>query len=56
MAPVLETRAFRTAEAFRKWLERHHASKDELLVRLYKVHAKHTGMTSAPTSGRGTKA
>ena len=36
--------AFISAAAFREWLERHHESESELLVRLYKVHAKHKGM------------
>ena len=37
--------AFRTAAAFRAWLERHHAGAPELLVRLFKVHAADRGMT-----------
>lgn len=40
-------KAFRSAAAFRAWLEQHHSSKKELLVRLYKVHAKQKGMTYA---------
>jgi uncharacterized protein YdeI (YjbR/CyaY-like superfamily) len=38
-------KAFRNAAAFRTWLERHHDSETELVVKLYKVHAKQKGMT-----------
>ena len=38
-------RAFRSAAAFRAWLEAHHDSESELVVRLYKVHAKDKGLT-----------
>ena len=38
-------KAFRNAAAFRTWLERHHASETELVVKLYKVHAKEKGLT-----------
>ena len=37
--------AFRTPAAFRRWLERHHGTSKELLVRCYKNHAKLKGMT-----------
>jgi uncharacterized protein YdeI (YjbR/CyaY-like superfamily) len=40
-------KAFRDAAAFRKWLEANHASERELVVKLYKVHAKEKGMTYA---------
>ena len=37
-------KAFKTQADFRKWLERHHATKRELIIRLYKVHALHKGI------------
>jgi uncharacterized protein YdeI (YjbR/CyaY-like superfamily) len=37
--------AFRTPAHFRKWLERHHASATELILRCYKVHAQDRGIT-----------
>jgi uncharacterized protein YdeI (YjbR/CyaY-like superfamily) len=36
--------AFASAEEFRAWLARHHASATELDVLLWKTHAKHRGM------------
>lgn len=38
-------KAFRSRQAFRSWLGRHHASKRELVIRLYKKHAAHRGLT-----------
>lgn len=38
-------KTFRDSATFRKWLEGHHASESELVVKLYKVHAKEKGMT-----------
>jgi uncharacterized protein YdeI (YjbR/CyaY-like superfamily) len=38
-------KAFKNSAAFRAWLERNHASKKELVVKLYKVHAKEKGLT-----------
>lgn len=38
-------RYFKTPDAFRKWLERHHASKGELLVGYYKVGSGRPSMT-----------
>jgi len=38
-------RAFRDPEAFRAWLERHHATVAELIVRCYKANAGRLGMT-----------
>ena len=38
-------RAFRTPALFRAWLAKHHDTKSELLLRLYKVHAASKGMT-----------
>jgi len=38
-------KAFRTPAAFRAWLETHHASATELVIRLFKVHAAHRGIT-----------
>lgn len=37
--------SFRSAAGFRRWLTRHYAGGSELLVRLFKVHAKHLGLT-----------
>ena len=37
-------KAFKTQAAFRKWLEQHHGSETELILRLYKVHALHKGI------------
>lgn len=36
--------SFRHQAAFRSWLEKHHASKDELVVRLFKAHASDMGL------------
>ena len=41
---------FRSQDAFRKWLGRHHATKDELLVGYYKVDTDRPSMTSLPPS------
>ncbi len=38
-------KGFAAPVAFRDWLAAHHASETELLVRLYKVHARDKGMT-----------
>ncbi len=38
-------KSFRTPADFRAWLERHHATKTELMMRLYKVHAASKGIT-----------
>ena len=38
-------RAFRSAAAFRAWLERNHDKSTELVLRCYKVHAKQKGVT-----------
>lgn len=37
-------KAFKTQSDFRKWLQQHHASRPELTLRLYKVHALHKGI------------
>lgn len=37
-------RAFRTQQHFRKWLEKHHATEKELVLRCFKVHARHRGI------------
>ncbi|HET9454806.1 MAG TPA: YdeI/OmpD-associated family protein [Gemmatimonadaceae bacterium] len=37
-------KSFRTRGDFRAWLERHHDSKTELMMRLFKVHARHRGI------------
>jgi len=36
--------AFKTPEDFRAWLARHHATETELIMRLFKVHARHRGI------------
>lgn len=41
----MKLKSFASSEAFRDWLEKHHRTSDELLVRCYKVHAKHRGLT-----------
>ncbi len=41
----MKPRAFSSADAFRAWLERHHASQRELIVRCFKVHAARRGLT-----------
>lgn len=38
-------RAFASPAAFRAWLAEHHADTDALVVRLWKVHARHRGLT-----------
>ncbi len=45
MSDTPAAKAFRDAAAFRAWLERNHSSKKELVVKLYKVHAKEKGLT-----------
>jgi uncharacterized protein YdeI (YjbR/CyaY-like superfamily) len=42
--PPHKPRAFKTQEAFRAWLAKNHAREKELMLRLYKVHAKHKGI------------
>jgi uncharacterized protein YdeI (YjbR/CyaY-like superfamily) len=37
-------KSFRTREDFRAWLDRHHASETELMIRLFKVHASARGI------------
>ena len=37
-------KSFRTQKAFRDWLEKNHAKSKELILRLFKVHAKHRGI------------
>jgi len=43
--PSPAPRTFRSANAFRAWLTRHHATHTELVVRLYKTAHSHHGMT-----------
>jgi uncharacterized protein YdeI (YjbR/CyaY-like superfamily) len=43
--PPPTPRFFRTAAAFRAWLERHHARERELWVGYYKASSRRTGMT-----------
>lgn len=37
-------KAFKTPADFRDWLEKHHGSEKELMMRLFKVHAKQRGI------------
>lgn len=37
-------KSFKTQGDFRAWLERHHDSEMELMMRLFKVHARHRGI------------
>ena len=43
--PTPKPRFFKDQDAFRKWLERHHVSKDELLVGYYKVGSGRPSMS-----------
>jgi uncharacterized protein YdeI (YjbR/CyaY-like superfamily) len=45
MALSATPRSFRTPAAFRAWLAKHHASKTELWLRLFKKHAASRGVT-----------
>ncbi|MDZ4865406.1 MAG: YdeI/OmpD-associated family protein [Gemmatimonadota bacterium] len=45
MPPSPAPRSFKTAATFRTWLAKHHASKTELWLRLFKKHAAARGMT-----------
>jgi uncharacterized protein YdeI (YjbR/CyaY-like superfamily) len=40
----VKPKAFATAAAFRAWLEDHHATERELIIRLYKNHARSRGL------------
>jgi uncharacterized protein YdeI (YjbR/CyaY-like superfamily) len=40
----VKPQAFRSAAAFRAWLEKHHATERELIMRLYKSHARAKGL------------
>jgi len=42
--PPKKSTAFRTQDDFSAWLKKNHATKTELWVRLYKVHAKSKGI------------
>jgi len=37
-------KTFRRQDDFRAWLEKNHAKEKELILRLFKVHAKHKGI------------
>src|SRR5881394_963144 len=37
-------KSFKTQAAFRAWLEKNHAKVPELIVRMFRVHAKHRGI------------
>ena len=43
--PDRPTRFFSGPEAFRDWLDEHHATETELWVGLFKKHAAHRGLT-----------
>jgi uncharacterized protein YdeI (YjbR/CyaY-like superfamily) len=43
--PTPAPRAFRSPTKFRAWLERHHGSHDELIIRFYKTSHAHRGLT-----------
>jgi uncharacterized protein YdeI (YjbR/CyaY-like superfamily) len=43
--PRAVPKTFRSPEAFRAWLERHHERASELLVRCFKTKAGHRGLT-----------
>ncbi len=45
MKPVGPIGIFKDSAAFRAWLERHHSTESELVVKLYKVRAKEKGLT-----------
>src|SRR5512139_3834656 len=45
--PATAPKTFRTAAAFRAWLEKNHARATELDLRLFKVHAARRGLTYA---------
>jgi uncharacterized protein YdeI (YjbR/CyaY-like superfamily) len=47
MMPPAKPRAFRSVREFRAWLARHHATHDEIILRLYKTAHSHHGMTYA---------
>jgi uncharacterized protein YdeI (YjbR/CyaY-like superfamily) len=40
----MKPKAFRTLQDFRSWLSKNHATKSELMIRLFKVHASHRGI------------
>jgi uncharacterized protein YdeI (YjbR/CyaY-like superfamily) len=40
----MKPRAFKTPVSFRAWLDQNHASCKELILRLFKVHARHKGI------------
>ena len=45
MAASRKPTAFASAAAFRAWLEAHHRDTSELVLRLFKKHASHRGLT-----------
>ena len=44
MPSPVKPRAFNTQKDFRAWLAKNHATEKELILRLYKVHAKDKGI------------
>ena len=40
----MKPKAFKTQADFRKWLEKNHATKSELIIRLFKKHARARGI------------
>lgn len=47
---------FETPAALRAWLEKHHASAKELVVRIWTVHARARGVTNTQAVERAKKA
>ena len=43
--PTNAPTAFKTPSAFRRWLQAHHKTETELILRCFKVHAAHKGIT-----------
>lgn len=44
MPTSIKPKAFKTQKDFRAWLKKNHAKEKELILRLFKVHAKHRGI------------
>ncbi len=44
MTTTAPPKAFKTPQALGAWFRTHHATEKELLIRLYKVHARHLGI------------
>jgi len=44
MPPSSLPRSFASARGFRAWLDKHHAARDEVVIRLFKVHVADKGL------------